>query len=463
MRRKKLVTIVAFVLCFFVSMIQVNAATETEKGKTQCETYYKSIYAAQKCGGDIDIQLPSQLPAVFNTSGVSKITDYRSATVTINSRGNCSENNWNKNMNSTPKSFYSSLLGYSVAYETTCNMNKSQLLNQCKSSCTSKINSCSGANSDKVTKFCNDSCSTNAYEEKDCDMYNASVKQQDVDSCVDNCAQTSGDAIREDCERVCKNYDSVYAKYKDAEGSVCSWTGNRQNVINAIATRENHIQIDAKNVCTDTCTEDIIPIIQEKASGIVFSKNNLHGATESMARTYGKTECNTTCKTVSSSAIEEGAICTNYNLSVDVDYNEKVKPQLDTLADQAIEKMKKDYGVNESETEEETPEKEYEKPEFVKVSREGGCVIMGDDLSNLLGEIYKWARGGCAAVIVILGVLDFLKATASDDPATLKKSGSTFVKRILVLAVFILLPYLLDFILDLLLGADFETCMDPFK
>lgn len=88
---------------------------------------------------------------------------------------------------------------------------------------------------------------------------------------------------------------------------------------------------------------------------------------------------------------------------------------------------------------------------------------MGDDLSNLLGEIYKWARGGCAAVIVILGVLDFLKATASDDPATLKKSGSTFVKRILVLAVFILLPYLLDFILDLLLGADFETCMDPFK
>lgn len=460
MRRKKLVTIVAFVLCFFVSMIQVNAATETEKGKTQCETYYKSIYAAQKCGGDIDIQLPSQLPAAFNTSGVRKITDYRSATVTINSRGNCSENNWNKNMNSTPKSFYSSLLGYSVAYETTCNMNQSQLLNQCKSSCTSKINSCSGANSDKVTKFCNDSCSTNAYEEKDCDMYNASVKQQDVDSCVDACAQTSGDSIREDCERVCKNYDSVYAKYQNQEHSACQWTGNRQNVINAIAQRENHIQIDAKNVCTDTCTEDIIPIIQEKASGIQF--NNGMGATESMARTYGKAECNTTCKTVASNAVEEGAICTNNDLSVNVDYDGQVKPQLDTLADQAIEKMKQDYDGTSSE-DVPSPSKEFEKPQLSGISREGGCVIMGDDLSNLLGEIYKWARGGCAAVIVILGVLDFLKATASDDPATLKKSGSTFVKRLLVLAVFILLPYLLDFILDLLLGTDFETCMDPFK
>ena len=449
MRRKKLVTIVAFVLCFFVFIPFVHAEDKTvnEKARENCINYYGAKYIINKnlCPG-AKVTFPT-IPVI------NDVSDYREVVVSIESYGaSCREETWNKNIKKAPNNVFAS-----------CKIADASLLRKCKDSCTEKINSCSGAQKKKVEKFCSDACDVDYYSEKSCDAYQKSAGEQDVQSCVDNCAQTSGDAIREDCERVCKNYDSVYAKYKDAEGSVCSWTGNRQNVINAIATRENHIQIDAKNVCTDTCTEDIIPIIQEKASGIVFSKNNLHGATESMARTYGKTECNTTCKTVSSSAIEEGAICTNYNLSVDVDYNEKVKPQLDTLADQAIEKMKNDYGVNESETEEETPEKEYEKPEFSGVSREGGCVIMGDDLSNLLGEIYKWARGGCAAVIVILGVLDFLKATASDDPATLKKSGSTFVKRILVLAVFILLPYLLDFILDLLLGADFETCMDPFK
>lgn len=449
MRRKKLVTIVAFVLCFFVFIPFVHAEDKTvnEKARENCINYYGAKYIIRKnlCPG-AKVTFPT-IPVI------NDVSDYREVVVSIESYGaSCREETWNKNIKKAPNN--------ELTY---CELADASLLRKCKDSCTEKINSCSGAQKKKVEKFCNDACDVDYYSEKSCDAYQKSAGEQDVQSCVDNCAQTSGDAIREDCERVCKNYDSVYAKYKDTEGSVCSWTGNRQNVINAIATRENHIQIDAKNVCTDTCTEDIIPIIQEKASGIVFSKNNVHGATEGMARTYGKTECNTTCKTVSSSAIEEGAICTNYNLSVDVDYNEKVKPQLDTLADQAIEKMKKDYGVNESETEEETPEKEYEKPDFTGVSREGGCVIMGDDLSNLLGEIYKWARGGCAAVIVILGVLDFLKATASDDPATLKKSGSTFVKRILVLAVFILLPYLLDFILDLLLGADFETCMDPFK
>lgn len=453
MRRKKLVTIVAFVLCFFMFIPFVHAEDKTinEKARQNCLNYYgaKHIIGKNLCPG-AKVTLPT-IPKIDDYIG-----DYREVTVKIESYGaSCREETWNNTINKARKNNPNAFAA--------CDVADANLLRRCKDNCTEKINSCSGAQKKKVEKFCSDACDVDYYSEKSCDAYQKSAGEQDVQSCVDNCAQTSGDAIREDCERVCKNYDSVYAKYKDTEGSVCSWTGNRQNVINAIATRENHIQIDAKNVCTDTCTEDIIPIIQEKASGIVFSKNNLHGATESMARTYGKTECNTTCKTVSSSAIEEGAICTNYNLSVDVDYNEKVKPQLDTLADQAIEKMKKDYGVNESETEEETPEKEYEKPEFVKVSREGGCVIMGDDLSNLLGEIYKWARGGCAAVIVILGVLDFLKATASDDPATLKKSGSTFVKRILVLAVFILLPYLLDFILDLLLGADFETCMDPFK
>lgn len=446
MRRKKLVTIVAFVLCFFVFIPFVHAEDKTvnEKARENCINYYGAKYIIRKnlCPG-AKVTFPT-IPVI------NDVSDYREVVVSIESYGaSCREETWNKNIKKAPNN--------ELTY---CELADASLLRKCKDSCTKKINSCSGAQKKKVEKFCSDACDVDYYSEKSCDAYQKSAGEQDVQSCVDNCAQTSGDAIREDCERVCKNYDSVYAKYKNQEHSACQWTGNRQNVINAIAQRENHIQIDAKNVCTDTCTEDIIPIIREKGEGIQFEHGM--GVTEGLARTYGKAECDTTCKTAASNAIEEGAICTNNDLSVNLDYDKLIKPQLDTLADQAIEKMKKDRGGTSSE-DVPSPSKEYGKPEFSGVSREGGCVIMGDDLSNLLGEIYKWARGGCAAVIVILGVLDFLKATASDDPATLKKSGSTFVKRILVLAVLILLPYLLDFILDLLLGTDFETCMDPFK
>ena len=446
MRRKKLVTIVAFVLCFFVFIPFVHAEEKTvnEKAYEKCLNYQGAKYIVDNniCpGAKVTF---SSIPSITRY----RVGDYREASYTVESYGaDCRKETWESYVKKAPVSG-------------TCTYAESALKSECESNCNEKINSCSGAQKKKVEKFCSDACDVDYYSKKSCDAYQKSAGEQDVQSCVDNCAQTSGDAIREDCERVCKNYDSVYAKYKNQEHSACQWTGNRQNVINAIAQRENHIQIDAKNVCTDTCTEDIIPIIREKGEGIQFEHGM--GVTEGLARTYGKTECNTTCKTAASNAIEEGAICTNNDLSVNLDYDKLIKPQLDTLADQAIEKMKKDRGGTSSE-DVPSPSKEYGKPEFSGVSREGGCVIMGDDLSNLLGEIYKWARGGCAAVIVILGVLDFLKATASDDPATLKKSGSTFVKRILVLAIFILLPYLLDFILDLLLGADFETCMDPFK
>ena len=123
------------------------------------------------------------------------------------------------------------------------------------------------------------------------------------------------------------------------------------------------------------------------------------------------------------------------------------------------------FDTYKNETIEETEAKKelHKKPYFRKLDGYNGCAIMGDNLKNLLGNIYKWVRGACAALVVIFGVLDFLKAITSDDAEAMKKAGNTFIKRVLVLAILVMLPHLIDFVLELMFGDSFKTCLDPFK
>ena len=119
--------------------------------------------------------------------------------------------------------------------------------------------------------------------------------------------------------------------------------------------------------------------------------------------------------------------------------------------------------------EENTPDSDkdgtyQDKPLFdIEINKAPGCVIMGSGLNNLLGDIYKWVRGAAVALVIVLGVLDFLKAVTSEDAEAMRKAGSTFTKRLILLVVLILLPYLIDFVLELLFGSNFESCLDPFK
>lgn len=51
---------------------------------------------------------------------------------------------------------------------------------------------------------------------------------------------------------------------------------------------------------------------------------------------------------------------------------------------------------------------------------------------------------------VVLGILDFINATASSDKDNLKKAYKKFFKRVIVLAVLLLLPYILEFIFKII-------------
>lgn len=119
---------------------------------------------------------------------------------------------------------------------------------------------------------------------------------------------------------------------------------------------------------------------------------------------------------------------------------------------------------NTADSDDDADKESYNKPLFdMEINKAPGCVIMGSGLNNLLGDIYKWVRGAAAALVVILGILDFLKAVTSDDAEAMRKAGSTFVKRLILLAILLILPYLIDFVLELLFGSNFESCLDPFK
>lgn len=51
---------------------------------------------------------------------------------------------------------------------------------------------------------------------------------------------------------------------------------------------------------------------------------------------------------------------------------------------------------------------------------------------------------------IVLGILDFINAAASSDKDNLKKAYKKFFKRIIVLAVLLLLPYILEFIFKII-------------
>ena len=51
--------------------------------------------------------------------------------------------------------------------------------------------------------------------------------------------------------------------------------------------------------------------------------------------------------------------------------------------------------------------------------------------------------------MILLGVLDFIKAIAADDEGEIKKSGAKFAKRLLAATLIFVVPLILQFILGL--------------
>ena len=109
--------------------------------------------------------------------------------------------------------------------------------------------------------------------------------------------------------------------------------------------------------------------------------------------------------------------------------------------------------------------------EFSKAGYFGNRIITGnttgnncDDTLGSLGEwltkIFKLMLLAVPVIIMVFGFKDFIKALLSGKDDELKKSGATFIKRLIFGAVFVALPMIIKVILTIALGGDFaDICI----
>ena len=70
-------------------------------------------------------------------------------------------------------------------------------------------------------------------------------------------------------------------------------------------------------------------------------------------------------------------------------------------------------------------------------------------LINWIMKIIKWIRYIVPILLIVLSVMDFIKAVSSDSEDEMRKVGAKFVKRLIVAALIFVLPLLLEFLLGI--------------
>ena len=98
----------------------------------------------------------------------------------------------------------------------------------------------------------------------------------------------------------------------------------------------------------------------------------------------------------------------------------------------------------------------YEIEKLLGVNDEGKCGFSGKLISWIL-NILRWIKYIIPVAVIILGSLDFIKATGSDKDDDMKKAQSKFIKRLVAAALIFLVPLLIEFILPKF-GFDYNGC-----
>ena len=88
------------------------------------------------------------------------------------------------------------------------------------------------------------------------------------------------------------------------------------------------------------------------------------------------------------------------------------------------------------------------------------CGLFGKNTWPYIKNLYKLIKIIIPALIIVLGMIDFMKVLFSGEEKDMKTSGTKFLKRIIAGIVFILLPVLLEFLIGLF-GFS-ENCLQKF-
>ena len=86
-----------------------------------------------------------------------------------------------------------------------------------------------------------------------------------------------------------------------------------------------------------------------------------------------------------------------------------------------------------------------------------------DKLLVIINNILRWIKYILPAIVIILGILDFLKAISSDKEEEMKKAQKRFIIRLVAAALVFIVPLILTFILEKM-GFGVNDCgIDLFK
>ena len=70
-----------------------------------------------------------------------------------------------------------------------------------------------------------------------------------------------------------------------------------------------------------------------------------------------------------------------------------------------------------------------------------------DRLLLYAGNIIKWVKYIVPIIVIIMGILDFIKAMNADKDDEMKKAQKRFIKRIIAAALIFITPIIIEFIL----------------
>ena len=71
---------------------------------------------------------------------------------------------------------------------------------------------------------------------------------------------------------------------------------------------------------------------------------------------------------------------------------------------------------------------------------------------SIISEVYKIAKIVAVIMVIVLSMMDFTKAVASSDSDILRKTFNVFIKRLIILMSFFLIPGFIKLIFDFVFG-----------
>ncbi len=86
----------------------------------------------------------------------------------------------------------------------------------------------------------------------------------------------------------------------------------------------------------------------------------------------------------------------------------------------------------------------------------GNCGF-SDRLIAFIVNILKWIKYLVPALIIILSIIDFMKAIGADKDDEMKKAQQKFMKRLIIAALIFIVPFILEFVITKM-GFNYNSC-----